>query len=138
MLTQKNSCASSSSGRIVVASPARYNSATRRQVMRPSAGSGASSTAVESTSLTTSAIGDFSISRVATDWAVVIFTRSTLLAEPDFLGTHLAEQSGWSHDQHGQENQEPDRLLEFRIDVEPRECFDEPDDHAAEVRACHA
>src|SRR3989442_1838257 len=123
MLTQKKSCESKPNGTIAAMRPPRYSSATRRHGRRPSAGSGASGGGADGTSVAA---------------PCMVFARSTLLTESHLFCAHLAKQPGRTNDQHREEDQEPDRLLQLWIDIETGEGFDEADDHSAKIRPCNA
>src|ERR671916_210759 len=56
---------------------------------------------------------------------------SVLFTQPHLLGADMAEQARRPHDQHDDEDGEPHRLLERRIDVESGEGLGDPDDEAA-------
>src|SRR3984893_8518462 len=114
MLSQNKSRESSKNGTNARPSPARYRIVVRRRERMLPAGRFVSGMS-----------GGSSLG----------LTGSTLPAEADFLRADLAEQAGRTDDEDGEENQEPDRLLQLRVDVVARERFNQPDDHAAEVRA---
>src|SRR5689334_695775 len=62
-------------------------------------------------------------------------TFSVLFTEAHLLGADLAQQAGGTHDQDDQEDDEPHRAAQHRIDVVAGESLDDADDQAAEVGA---
>src|SRR6516164_3390224 len=57
----------------------------------------------------------------------VIAVISALLAQADFFGADLAHQPRWLDDQDGDEDDEPDRLLEGGVDVITGKTLDQAD-----------
>src|SRR5574343_1054631 len=62
-------------------------------------------------------------------------TVSMLLTETNLLRAHLAEQAGRTHNQNHQENQEPHRAAQHRVDVVTGKRLNDPHDQAAQVGA---
>src|SRR5215212_7674298 len=81
-------------------------------------------------------------SRGSSEIGVAIFTappgigarsvRPMLLPKPDLLRTDMPEEPRGPNEQHDDEDTEPGRVLQGRIDVEPRDRLRETDHEAAD------